>query len=211
MQDIKAWMLSKDYKSGLELYRKYGTSKVTLVQLEAAEHSMNRQLLRDELASMVATGENEMAAKQYTLASPPAEAPTDMHPDIAPYYKRKAELYRDAGHLHAIDLWSDNEAVRKTAAIAIMEKMDENGVCWDTIRYYEKHGMLPNKVRGYEYLQAMDAVELMKLRNNNRAYISKMTKKIGLMSEQDEAYRAFQNEIERRTNENKAIEALHVI
>jgi hypothetical protein len=212
MQDIKAWLLSaKQYSKGVDLYRKYGQSSIVLMQLEAAEHSLNRKLLSEKLTDLYSEIEDSAATPQYVVANAPIIEDKTLDAKIAPFYKRKSQLYREAGKLHAIELWSDDLAVRKKATVAIMEKMDENGVYWDTIRYFEKHGMLPNKKKGFQYLATKNAVELLKLRNNNRAYISKTKTKTGKMVEQDEKYRAFQAEIERRTIENQEIEKLNVI
>lgn len=212
MQEIKVWIRGKqDYAAGLDLYRKYGKNAITLMQLEAAVHSLNIKLLCTELTQLSNTSEQDLATKQHTISPAPIEKSVDMDEAIKPFYILKAKLYREAGQMHAIELWSENDAVRAKAAVDIMQRMDENGVCWDTIRYYEKHGFLPHKEKGYEYLDTKSPLELIKLRNNNRAYISKTTKKLGAMEEQDERYRAFQTEIERRENENEAIAALNKI
>ena len=209
-QDVKLWLTgSRDYTEGVRLYSIYGTSAIIKLQLEAAEHSINRKLLLTELTAIAERVDDELAAP--VLTPKPLPVASIAYPiDLEPIIKKRNAVYKEAGALHAIDLWSDDPTTRGTAAKHIIDLMTENGKCWDMIRYFEQHGFLPKEQKGFEYLSDLSPIELLKLRNNNRAYISKTKKKIDAMTEQDAQYRKFVDEIERRTNENIEIEKLGV-
>lgn len=92
----------------------------------------------------------------------------------------KGKLYKKIGELRA-NLWSDEKAVRASAAQEIMKLTKENRKIWEQINYYQQYGVEMNLAEDHSAnidVTQLSTAELLTLSKNLPPWISKEKKKI---------------------------------
>lgn len=176
MDEIKEWLENGSYWEGVELYETYGSNQLLKDQFHKAAHSFNQKLLYTELNKLIT---HEPAKKENPSKNiQPVKEETP--PEILEMMDRRRMIHTELWH-------KSSQYERKVGCFTILSLSEK------IAKYYSGEKFEDEEIKELPSSEA----ELMKLRNNNRAYISKnqfkATKK---------------GEVERRMNENIKIEKL---
>jgi hypothetical protein len=200
------WLKSdQKYSEGVNLYVLYGQNKALKKMLLRGESPFGRRKLVQEITAL---SKGKVIVKEVSIVPPKPISQSDLPKEVQQLHELKLFHYKEMGR-HRKDLFSNDKEVRKVAAIQILKHRKVNMDCWSKLDYYNKHGALPSEnpdVVGIKYLQSLSDGKLIKLRNNNRSYISKNKKR--LMDLKPERNERIEREINRRVLENKKIQAI---
>jgi hypothetical protein len=200
------WLKSdQKYSEGVNLYVLHGQNEALKKMLLRGESPFGRRKLVQEITAL---SKGKVKVKEVAIVPPKPIPQSDLPKEVQQLHKLKIFHYKEMGR-HRKDLFSHDKEVRKEAAFKILEHRKVNMECWSKLDYYNKHGALPSNelnVVGIKYLQSLSDGNLIKLRNNNRSYISKNKKRLkDLKPERNER---IEREINRRVLENKKIQTI---
>lgn len=125
------------------------------------------------------TEKPEQKAKQKPILStselPKKEQSPQEPADLSAIHRKKTAAYSEMNRLHAQLQLLPSDEERRMAALRILELDEQIQQYWGHIHYYEQHGELPKRklLRGEPDFEHDSAAELIKKRNNARAYVSK--------------------------------------
>lgn len=207
---LQAWLDEQgSYADGVNLYIQYGANEPLKRMLAKRESAFNREKLTEAITDIIKSGQFKIINFDSPVAKPVAKSKTiakKVPKDVDAVITLRNDCYKKAGHLHGHDLRSQDRLVRKKAAFEIKRLMNINRECWDKLHYFQRFGFVPAENNNLvDDLSDLSIEDLIKRRNNNRAYISKSTPKIKSIPSKANRYK---KEIARRTQENDRIQSI---
>lgn len=152
---IKIWAKKQDYATGVELYRRYGSSSFLLRMFEAGESEFNRDKLLAELSKFIAE-KPKLVSKEQILTVLKDESKNLSERNNAPEeikeaIKRRKYLYASSREKHSnlkllAKLGDSTQEARRLLAVEILEKFVEINEKWNLTSFFDKTGRLPTKI-----------------------------------------------------------------
>lgn len=166
--EIKEWLQSGDYDSGVRLYTKYGSSSVLKKLFAAGPTVYNKEKIRKELSRL-----ND------TLTPPEirfkvGKSATEYDALPLPVKKLKEEkdlLFKQMAHLHS-RLLDMTEQERGRAAFEILAIDSQLTAIWSRLDEYAKTGKLPEPEKA-KAVPDLSPLEIQRRITNLRTYLSK--------------------------------------
>lgn len=183
---LQAWFENKDYKLGVELYRRFGSNLYLKMLFAKGPDSYNVKKLEAELKSLVSSPPAEAIIARETKASAapvrennklPSESPKAPAEVKEAIQVRKStyamiRINRDA---MAEAYLTDNESKLPLSDMAhqILDGWDTIKECWDLTNFYDRYERLPEKVQIETDYSSWPSDVLNKTFLNNYKYIKK--------------------------------------
>lgn len=196
------------YAEGLELLKKYDAKNAMLKVVQGRETTWNREKIAYLLSKInkatplpeddgvaVSTGTTAVLSAKKKAHD---KFETD-NAEVVNLQNSRDILYAEQTNLRGGLEAMETDEDRRIAGLRIVEIDDLLAPIYEKLDYFKEHGKLP-EVEGEKkvaVLADMTEAELLKLRGNNRSYVSKK-------SNQENK----QGEVKRRTEENEEIEKL---
>lgn len=172
MKAISEWLEAPDYGPGVELFEQFGNNSALLSFFKMGENNFTSARLYEELKKLSPKSETAKTAKKETFQHP---APADQRPsekveksdtglsEFSIVETELRQLYRERANAHSQMKAQTAPSERKRCAFRVLSLTD---------RIEAKLKPKEKETTGLPE----DPVELIKIRNNNRAYISKNKK-----------------------------------
>lgn len=145
MDDIKAWLQSKDYLEGVRLYLELGSDE-NLIELFTSEARTDYKAKRLEkaLRDLAKADPGKPAPAPTRVISAPVKDWPDDPDDVMKALKADAtRKFKELQDLRSQLLLLPDDHARGTAAHAILRLDDEMTEIWAKRDYYKEHGRLP--------------------------------------------------------------------
>ncbi len=173
--DILQWLNSdKDYKSGVALYDKHGTSQVVKDMLKKHENDFTREKLFSALTAIQGA---EKPLKRIKTA--PVDPRT--RPDILIVKEKlKGELYAQLNHYRSKAFEAKTVRTRYRYVKKVKELERQIQELWEELDYYDQHGQLMPKKKAVAFDNVLDMYKRLDLLTNyiNRSKRSGDTQKV---------------------------------
>lgn len=169
MKAISEWLEAPDYKEGVELFEQFGNNSALLSFFKLGENNFTSARLYEEIEKLLPKSETPKTAKKETFqkALPADQRPSEkLEPaetglsEFSIVETELRQLYRERANAHSQMKAQTAPSERKRCAFRIL---------YLTERIESKL----NPQESTDNSLPDNPVELLKIRNNNRAYISK--------------------------------------
>jgi len=150
--------LIPDNRAVIDLLEKYQNS-FTVDKMDAVIYNHQKTFTANK-----AEGHVREKRQDFVITTSTPEKVKDLH-------YQKGQLYRKAGILHG-KLMPMTPEQRGKAALEILEMMEQNDRIWEKLRYFDKHGQLPDVQTGITVdLSTYEIKDLAKLKGNLSSWL----------------------------------------
>ncbi|WP_304234790.1 hypothetical protein [Jiulongibacter sediminis] len=183
---LQAWFENKDYRLGVELYRRYGSNLYLKTLFAKGADSYNIKKLEAELKALVSSppAEDIIVSHKIIAAAPAQESkalPSES-PKAPAEVKEAIQLRKSTYALIRVNrdalaeaYLTDNESNLPLSDMAhqILDGWDTIKECWDLTNFYDRYERLPEKVQIETDYSSWPSDVLNKTFLNNYKYIKK--------------------------------------
>ncbi|MDB4919841.1 hypothetical protein [Mucilaginibacter sp.] len=143
MQDVAAWLLTKDYEAGVLLYAKYGTNSFLKQKFGNGPDEYNVKKLFEVLSALSPMSEKSESPKVAAVVA----IPKNSNPDHAKKYldllKKKEKLYMELNILMGDKHHLPEGEELRICCTQILIKHQALRECWALVDHYQEHQSFP--------------------------------------------------------------------